>query len=131
MSFCLSNGSRLETKGRRLRWVLPALLVGALWCAKGEPVRAQQSGQFILRAPAARIQDIAARNGLAILRQLDGQDVFLVTSVNASLSSAMGTSVGAQAVVAAVLTDPAVISFEENAIVVTPEVASALNLNGS
>src|ERR1700681_577033 len=130
MNLGLSRG-RLTTKRSRLRWVFPALVICALWCAKGEPVRAQKSSEFILRAPAARIQDIAARNGLTVIRQLDGQDVFLVLKAYSASSPSSVMDVGAQAVVAAVQADPDVISFEQNSVVVTPEVASALSLNGS
>jgi subtilase family protein/Big-like domain-containing protein len=132
MSFGVSKGCRSATKRRRLSWFLPAILIAALWCAKGEPVRAQQGGEFILRAPAARIQEIASRHGLTVIRQLERQDVFLVrrSGIVTNLLSDLSDG-GADAVVREVEADPDVVHFEENGMVVTPEVASGTNLNGS
>ena len=118
----------------RPRWVLAVALIGALWCATGEPVRAQQSGDYVLRAPAALVQDIAARHGLTVIKQLDGQDVFLVhkSDTVTSFSRLTSLSVGvSQSATGDVEADPDVVHFEPNAVVVTPEVASAFTLNGS
>ena len=125
--------------GRRLLWSTLAFLSILLWVATG-PVKAQQlagtnSNQFILRAPTARIQSIAARHGLTIIRQLDGQDVFLVTRSAQLLSpltllNSSGDN-GLQAGINEVQSDADVVHFEHNAPVVTPEVASGINLNGS
>ena len=53
-----------------LLWLAAAALVRA------QPPRAAASNDFILRAPAARIQDVAARHGLTVIQQIDGQDLF-------------------------------------------------------
>src|ERR1700681_4494671 len=79
------------------RWVLGVALIGALWCARGEPVSAQQSGEYVLRAPAALIQQIAARHGLTVIKQLDGQDVFLVRKLDTVTTIGRLTSLSAAA----------------------------------
>ena len=89
----VSTSSIGSFRGRRLLWSTLAFLSILLWAATG-PVKAQQlpgaSNQFILRAPAARIQSIAARHGLTVIRQLDGQDVFLVSRSVLPLSPLTG-----------------------------------------
>jgi len=120
-------------------WFSSAVLIIALSVGTGEAVRAQQlppeGAEFILRAPATQIQEIAARHGLTVIRQLNGQDVFLVrksdVGVFHGLSAPTGMGNTLQAVVSEVEADPDVTHFEVNALVTTPEVASAINLNGS
>lgn len=135
----VSSSSIGSFMGRRLLWSTLAFLSILSWVATG-PVKAQQlpestSNQFILRAPAARIQSIAARHGLTIIRQLDGQDVFLVSRSVLPLSPLTGlNSSGDNGLldgISEVQADADVVHFEHNAAVVTPEVASAINLNGS
>jgi subtilisin family serine protease len=92
------------------------------------------SEQFILRAPAALIQDIAARHGLTIVRQIEGQDVFVVTKASQPVSFLRmpgDTTSQTQSQTGDVTSDPDVQSFEPNSTVSTPEVASPLTLNGS
>ena len=134
----VSTSSIGSFRGRRLLWATLAFLSILLWAATG-PVKAQQlpgaSNQFILRAPAARIQSIAARHGLTVIRQLDGQDVFLVSRSVLPLSPLTGlNSAGDHGLldgISEVQSDADVVHFEHNAAVVTPEVASGINLNGS
>jgi len=125
--------------GRRLAWSTFAV-VSILVCAEtSRPVRAQQalavpSNEFILRAPAALIQSIAARHGLTVIRRLDGQDVFLVSKTISPLGGGLNNLNGDNGLdngIDAVDADPDVVHFEQNAAVVTPEVASGINLNGS
>jgi subtilisin family serine protease len=135
----VSSSSIGSFMDRRLLWSTLAFLSILLWVATG-PVKAQQlpganSNQFILRAPAARIQSIAARHGLTIIRRLDGQDVFLVSRSALPLSPLTGlNSSGDNGLldgISEVQSDADVVHFEHNAAVVTPEVASGINLNGS
>ncbi|HEY3157651.1 MAG TPA: Ig-like domain-containing protein [Vicinamibacterales bacterium] len=93
-------------------------------------LRAQttSTGEFLLRAPAALINDIAARNNLIVVRQLPGQGLFVVTQglpvaplTNRTTSgdpTSQSTDIGS---------DPDIQSIEPNAVVSTPEVS----LNGS
>jgi subtilisin family serine protease len=122
---------------RRFVWAISAFLSIVLWGATG-PVKAQQlagatSNQFILRAPAALIQAIAARHGLTVIRQLEGQDVFLVSRSALPLSplTSLNGDTGVQDRISEVESDADVVHFEQNSAVVTPEVASGINLNGS
>ena len=79
----VSKRSTRSLMARRLAWAAVAVLSVLAWLEAAGPVRAQTpaptSNEFILRAPASRIQNIAARHGLTVIRQLDGQDVFLVS----------------------------------------------------
>jgi hypothetical protein len=126
--------------GRRLACSTLAFLSILLWVATARPARAQQlpappGNEFILRAPADRVQAIATRHGLTVIRQLEGQDAFLVRNTALPLGALMplgGQDSGSlQAVLTVVESDPDVVHFEQNALVVTPEVASGINLNGS
>jgi thermitase len=140
-------------KLRRLGWFPPLFLIAALSIENGAVVRAQERGgpagrripaallevrnEFILRAPADRIAAIAARRGLTVIRPLDehGHNVFLVSGPS-RLGSRFDRIREAdtpvlQRLVDEVQGDPDVAQFEVNAVVVTPEVASSLNLNGS
>jgi hypothetical protein len=122
--------------GRRSAWSALAALTLFVWVAAAGTLSAQlpTSNEFILRAPAARIQDIAARHGLTVIRQLEGQDVFLVRRTVMALLNGATDPDGQGLITAAiseVTADTDVVHFEPNAIVVTPEVASAATLNGS
>jgi len=140
----------------RLRWLLPALVILAVAIEKGEVARAQQRqerfvravgrvpvsliegrNEFILHAPADRIAAIAARRGLTVIGPLDehAHNVFLVSGPSRfgsrfdRLRQADESAV--QQLVDDVQGDPDVAQFEVNALVITPEVAAGLNLNGS
>jgi subtilisin family serine protease len=136
-------------KLRRLGWFSPLFAIVALSIG----VRAQERGgpagrripasflavrnEFILRAPADRIAAIAARRGLTVIRPLDehGHNVFLVSGPS-RLGSRFdrireSDTPALQLLVDEVQGDPDVAQFEVNSLVVTPEVASSINLNGS
>jgi subtilisin family serine protease len=93
--------------------------------------------EFILRAPASRVADIAARRGLTVIRPLDehAHDLFLVSGPSrfgSRFDKIREADVPAfQQLLGDVQGDPDVAQFEVNSLVVTPEVASAINLNGS
>jgi len=141
---------------RRLAWCLPVLLMAGVAIEKGEVAQAQERqertirgvgrlrrsflearNEFILRAPAARVAAIAARRGLTIIRPLDdhGHDVFLVSGPSRfgsrfdRLRDADQAAV--QQLVEDVEDDTDVTQFEVNALLLTPELASGLDLNGS
>jgi subtilisin family serine protease len=140
---------------RRLAWLLSALLTGAVTTQTGQVASAQEPQQrfvpavgkipvsliegrneFILHASVDRIPAIAARRGLTLIRPLDehAHDVFLVSanlfgSRFDKLREADNPDV--QRLVDDVQGDPDVVRFELNALVVTPEVAAGVNLNGS
>jgi thermitase len=83
--------------------------------------------EFILRAPAARVPDIARRHGLTVIRPIDihNHDVFLVAG-----PPSFGTRIAesdlpaVEQLVESVRGDRDVHHFEANAVVVTPELAS-------
>jgi subtilisin family serine protease len=141
---------------RRLAWFLPALLIAGVAIEKSEVAQAQERqdrairgvgrlrrsflegrNEFILRAPADRIAAIAARRGLTIIRPLDehGHDVFLVSGPSRfgsrfdRLRDADRAAV--QQLVEDVEDDADVAQFEVNSLLLTPELASGFNLNGS
>jgi len=127
----VSNSCR-QTLTRRLVRSVPGLL-SLLFVLTTVDARAQTAanGEFLLRAPAALVNDIAARHNLIVVRQLDGQDLFVVTQglavaplMNRTTSAAsapnQATDIGG---------DPDIVTFEPNSIISTPEVA--LSLNGS
>ena len=107
-----------------------------LWTA-AKPVSAQSvplSNEFIVRAPAARIQDIASRHGLTVIRQLPGQDAFLVGKSSLALSPLGlpgGTGSNSITALGEFEADPDILQAEPNSALVTPEVAAGINLNGS
>jgi thermitase len=153
----MSVPNRIRAMRRsRLRWILPALLIVAAAIEKGEVAMAQQRperfvravgrvpvslvegrNEFILHAPANRIAAIAARRGLTVIRPLDehAHNVFLVSGPSRfgsrfdKLREADNAAV--QRLVDDVQGDPDVAQFEVNAVVITPEVASGIDLNGS
>ncbi|HKC55486.1 MAG TPA: Ig-like domain-containing protein [Vicinamibacterales bacterium] len=98
-------------------------------------VRAQTTtnGEFLLHAPAALVNEIAARHNLIVVRQLEGHDLFVVSegSPVAPLTNrtTSGTTQNTQNQVTDIGGDPDIVTFEPNAIISTPEVA--LSLNGS
>ena len=95
----------------------------------------EKRNEFILRAPTNRVAEIAQRHGLTIIRSLDphAHDVFLVEG-----PSTFGTRFdpirdadlpALEQLVGEVQGDREVQHFEANAAVVTPELASGINLN--
>ena len=87
----------------------------------------------MLRVPAALAEEVAARNGLTIIRQIDGQDLFLVVKpegLNAPTGSSNNSNSTLSAVTETIAADPAVLNVEPNAPLATPEVESP-TLNGS
>src|SRR5918993_5125791 len=131
MKLCLRNRNRRAAIRRRYACILAVICTVVWWCASAPPVRAQQTSEFILRASPARIEAIAARHGLTIVRQLPGQNVFLVRRDVFITTSTKTLTSDAASVETDINNDPDVVNFEYNAVVMTPEVASALNLNGS
>jgi subtilisin family serine protease len=149
--------NRIRVMARcRLGRILPALLIVAMAIENGEVARAQRRqerfvravgripvsliegrNEFILHAPADRIAAIATRRGLTVIRPLDehAHNVFLVGGPSRfgsrfdRLQEADNPAV--QQLVDEVLGDADVGQFEVNALVVTPELASDINLNGS
>jgi hypothetical protein len=140
-------------KLRRLAWLSPVLLVIAFAIENGEVARAQDRralpgrripasflevrNEFILRAPADRVAAIAARRGLTVIRPVDehGHNVFLVSgpSYLGSRFDKIRESDTAtlKRLVDEIQGDPDVAQFEVNSLVITPEVASGIDLNGS
>jgi hypothetical protein len=102
---------------------------------------AEGTTQFILRARADRVQAIAERHDLTVIGPVDEHqhDVFLVsgpaTYFNGALSVDSSVIATAEPTAAelteSVQSDPEVGHFEPNSVVVTPEVASGINLNHS
>ena len=122
-----SNGRRSLTLSR-LPWILAvALLACAASDLRAQARLTQPRGEVLLRVPAAVAGEVAARNGLTIIRQIEGQDLFLVTRPTTLLNSPTG---GGDAGLAAVAADPAVLNVEPNAPLATPEL-EAPSLNGS
>jgi thermitase len=146
------NRTRAMTR-RFLAWFLPALLIVGVAIDQGGVARAQERAvrgvgrvrvsllegrnEFILRAPADRVAAIAARRGLTVIRPLDehAHDVFLVSGPSRFGSRfdrlRESDNPAHQRLVEDVQGDSDVRQFEVNALVVTPEVASGINLNGS
>src|SRR5688572_22058138 len=147
------NRTRAMTR-RFLAWFLSALLlIVGVAIDQGGVARAQERAvrgvgrvpvsllegrnEFILRAPADRIAAIAARRGLTVIRPLDehAHDVFLVSGPSRFGSRfdrlRESENPAHQRLVEEVQGDSDVRQFEVNALVVTPEVASGINLNGS
>jgi len=108
-------------------------LLSLLFVLTTVDARAQTAanGEFLLRAPAALVNDIAARHNLIVVRQLDGRDLFVVTqgSTVAPLMNRTTSAASAPTQATDIGGDPDIVTFEPNAIVSTPEVA--LSLNGS
>ena len=104
-----------------LAFVLLPLATGEL---RAQTRSANTTEQFVLRVPAALAEQVAARYGLTIIRQIEGQDLFLVSRPAPILSNSITS--GAPDVAS----DAAVFNIEPNAAVVTPEVESPV-LNGS
>ncbi len=139
-------------RSRSLAWFAPALLIVWRWLEpatspgpqqrlskRSEESRyrgRRQTSSFCARRRIA-LPTIAARHGLTSFDQLDehAHDVFLVSGPGRFLHGVGGCrdadTPALQRLVEVVQGDPDVIHFEPNAIVVTPEVASGINLNGS
>jgi subtilisin family serine protease len=140
----VSMFTRRFQQRRLFAWLSSALLIVAATGAPGGErilhARAEQqtigsepndgTTQFLLRASPADIEAIAARHGLTVISSVG--DLFLVSKSAESSSgfSAMSLSPGNE-LAATVGQDPQVANFETNAIVVTPEVASGVELNHS
>jgi thermitase len=92
----------------------------------------QQSNEFLLHAPPDKIQAIAARHGLTVVRTLDvpPNDVFLVTSATA-LTTATTTDLTPDQKVSEIASDPEVAHVEVNAVATAPEVPSDVRLDQS
>ncbi len=129
----MSNSCRQTLTRRLIRSVLGALSL--LFALTTVDVRAQTTtnGEFLLHAPAALVNEIAARHNLIVVRQLEGHDLFVVSegSPVAPLTNrtTSGTTQNTQNQVTDIGGDPDIVTFEPNAIISTPEVA--LSLNGS
>ena len=91
--------------------------------------------EFLLHAPADRIDDIAARHGLTILRALDvpPYDVFLVRAQGVVTNGVVGDSgmTMSEALVNEVGADPEVSHVEPNSLAIAPEVPSGLQLDSA
>ena len=111
----------------RLAWTLAVL---TLLFGAGD-LRAQTSnpsGQLVLRVPAALAQEVAARNGLTIVRQVEGQDLFLVTRSTSTTFAPNSLTVGTDSTGGGDLpVDPDIAGIEPNARIATPEVQPELN----
>ena len=143
---------------RRLWWYSCAFVIAGLVIGQGVIARAQgrrpteqrsvrgvgkidasladARNEFVLHAPANRVAAIAARRGLTVIRRLDpNRDIFLVSG-----PSRFGSrfdrirdddSRDFKRLLDDVQDDADVSQFEVNSLVVTPEVASGINLTGS
>ena len=91
-----------------------------------------QSSEFLLHAPPDKIQAIAARHGLTVVRTLDvpPNDVFLVRSATATTSGTT-TDITPDQQVSEIATDPEVAHVEVNAVASAPEVLSDIGLDQS
>jgi subtilisin family serine protease len=95
----------------------------------------QKRNEFILRAPANRVAEIARRHRLTIIRPIDSHshDVFLVegpSTFGRRFDRILDADLPAlEQLVGDVQGDRDVQHFESNAAVVTPELASGINLN--
>jgi len=129
----VSKSSRLTLTRRLIRFVPGVLSVLLALTTVDARAQTASNGEFLLRAPAALINDIAARHNLVVVRQLPGQDLFVVTQgpVVAPLRRALTTSSTSEPTQTTDIGgDPDVVTFEPNSVVSTPEVAAA-TLNGS
>jgi hypothetical protein len=92
-----------------------------------------QRNEFILRAPASRIAQIASAHRLRVIRQIENQDIFLVEgpeNFGRRFDRILDADIPAlQQFVGTVQGDRNVQHFEANVAVVTPELASGINLN--
>jgi subtilisin family serine protease len=98
------------------------------------------SNEFLLHASPDKIQDIAARHGLTIIRTLDvpPHDVFLVRATNvttSSITTASSTTTTSDLTpeqkVTELSSDPDVAHAELNALATAPEVPDGLHLDQS
>jgi len=100
------------------------------------PIAPAKASEFVLRAPANRIEAIASRHALTLVRPVDGHpDVYLVTrnrpnSTN-SASWGLGVAETDQDVENELLTDPDVGHFESNGSATIAETKEAPVLNES
>jgi subtilisin family serine protease len=97
------------------------------------------ANEFLLHASPDRVEEIAARHGLTILRALDvpPYDVFLVRATTLSSTNGPIGDTGdtggkmVQAVLNALGGDPEVVNVEPNARAIAPEVPSGISLDHS
>ena len=91
------------------------------------------ANEFLLHAAPDRIEQIAARHGLTVLRALDipPYDVFLVRAPGVTTNGIVGDTgmTVAQALVNAISADPEVVHVEPNALAIAPEVPAGLQLD--
>jgi subtilisin family serine protease len=147
------RASSSSRKPRRLIGVLPALLGVALAAFPQQAGHAQSpqairvpalgmvapdtgpQNEFLLHAPADRIEQIAARHGLTVLRALDvpPYDVFLVRAAGVGTNGIIGDSglTMDEALVNEIGADPEVAHVERNGLAIAPEVPSGLSLDHS
>jgi hypothetical protein len=95
-----------------------------------------RTSKFMLRVPKQRLLAIAARHNLTVLGRIDdhGRDVFLVSGPDTVLNRTTNLEPGAplvQSLIETVQSDPEVAHFEPNALVVTPETPSGIDLDHS
>jgi hypothetical protein len=94
-----------------------------------------QRNEFILRAPAHRVAQLASTHRLRVIRRVANQDIYLVEgpeNFGSRFSQILDTDIPAlQQLVSSVQGERDVQTFEANVAVVTPELASGLNLNQS
>ena len=114
---------RRRTK-RRISWPSWLLLFVGLCVAAGDRGRAENPHEFVLNAKADRVQGIAARHGLTVVRSLDDHEhgVYLVRGVANGAPEQLAAQVSA---------DPEVNHFEINGVALASEVPSGISLNHS
>ena len=96
----------------------------------------ERTSKFVLRVPKQRLSAIAGRYNLTIIARIEdrGRDVFLVSGPESVLNRNANLEPGApltQSLLQAVQGDPEVAHFEPNALVVTPETPTDIDLNHS
>jgi subtilisin family serine protease len=94
----------------------------------------QESSEFLLHARADKIEQIAVRHGLTVVRTLDvpPNDVFLVRSATATTTVAgTTTDITPDQEVSEIAADPDVAHVEVNAVASAPEVQSDIGLDQS
>jgi subtilisin family serine protease len=140
-----TSSASADNRRRCTRLVLALLVFLLAWSAqRGDVAHAQeliplgpapdQSNEFLLHASPDKVQDIATRHGLTIIRTLDvpPYDVFLVRAANVA-TSGTGTAddVTPDQKVSEISSDPAVNHVEVNGVATAPEVPAGLRLDQS
>lgn len=139
------SSSASVTQGRWTRVAAALIAFACAWSAQRTPVAhaqglitlgpapQQQSSEFLLHASPDKIQEIASRHGLTVIRTLDvpPYDVFLVQAAD-STTSGTGTQTDAEEQkVGEISADPEVAHVEVNAVATAPEVSAGLRLDQS